>query len=368
VSQQRQIYLIFMDEMLTKFLQFWIFYKKTFLGKFPRNLLTSPGQKNSGFSLLELIVAITISAIVLTSSFSIVISISKQQKQGSIRQDFIVETQFLMERMVNLIRNNTIDYDRYFQEIGPDTTKCSSFSAKQVDDKMLARNNEGNHKKLIYKDIFFWDTTGNGKKDRYLGGLNLDGDRDKCAAAFHGNLDKLYLINSQLNKRYGFRVEGSRLQLSIQLGSDFSGNGKIDNWGPTENFATTGDTKIHWEDAATGSPGKCKLSQKDSTTSEKIVFPITTSKKTCKSVQKWTNISPSGIEIDKLNFFITPDRDPFLAFRDNHDNSKSQSHPLVVVKIKTKLKDWEKYLFNDAPSLNLQTSASSRVFGDVRGS
>jgi prepilin-type N-terminal cleavage/methylation domain-containing protein len=70
--------------------------------------------KSKGYTFIEVIVAVAIFSFVLTITTTIMINFYNAQKKERIRNTLIEETQFLVNRISNLIRNNTIDYSEYY--------------------------------------------------------------------------------------------------------------------------------------------------------------------------------------------------------------------------------------------------------------
>ncbi len=184
--------------------------------------------KKSGVTLLELLIAIGISSIVIVSVLTTVGNIYFSQKKVRFSQNFYTESRILMERISQFARNNTIDYDRYFLEVGPDDTNivspaiavCANFVKEQHKDTSSLVNNADNRAGAGdyiggYPSIFYWDTDadGNGTQDRNLGGMNINGDADPCAQAFSETLGitnnksqaSLYLINGARTLRTAIR-------------------------------------------------------------------------------------------------------------------------------------------------------------------
>ena len=101
-----------------------------------RAITNFPRKIGVGFSLIEALVVTGISTIVMSSVLGVVAHQYQVQKRLALLQDFATESQFLVERITQLVRNNTIDYDRYFVEIGPEnsSTACKEFSQDQTDE------------------------------------------------------------------------------------------------------------------------------------------------------------------------------------------------------------------------------------------
>ncbi len=315
-------------------------------------------SKNSGFTIVELLVAMGISAIVITSAIGTVGQIYFSQKKVLVSQDFYAESRFLMERLVQVARNNTIDYDRYFLEIGPDPAGCSNFEANQLPVETPTNNDQENREELGYATIFYWDTNADGEPDRNLGGVDLDGNIDPCGQAWYEKRKILRLINGSRTLQTAVRKtdlpEGdaneNKIEIERRLGADTDNDGKTDQWSAYTNWDGGNSVcNIYWDEEKTNLIGESRgVSDRDG----------------CMRAHPWTIISPDALIITRLIFEPSPDRDPFLNFR----NDVAQVHPHVFISLQTKLKNPQNFGFEVGrePVLSMQTSASSRVFGDPR--
>jgi len=254
-----------------------------------------------------------------------------------------------MERIVQLVRDNTIDYDWYFSSDGSE----------------------------IYEDVFYKDTNEDGVVDRQLGGIYTDGrksggvfEADPDTEAFDNTIDedsdgtwdglsRLALINADRTLRNivvamgGEEGDGSgRLHSEVQAGVDSNGDKKADKW----------VSDVDWDGADSicrpaASAAGATLLYKDAATAE-----------SCAALKQllhtMTPISPANIYIKSLRFFPSPNRDPFLAFA----VEEAQIHPHVFVTIETTFAKPEDFGFDEEtnPEIAFQTSASSRVFGNTR--
>ena len=332
--------------------------------------------QHAAFSIVELLVAMGIASIVITTAVGTVGQIFLSQKKILLSQDFYSEARFLMERIVQIARNNTIDYDRYFIEIGPSAT-CTDFNEKQIPiDHTNAKLLEGdpnnsleNRTNLGYPNIFYWDTNEDNKPDRQLGGMNLDANADPCTQAFHTNpeaedtINTLYMINSTRTLQTAIKREAtSKIHIQRRLGADTNNDGDIDTWTEFTQWNPGRHTCELFEDAEFNTA----ITDPDDFTT--LTALGINDADACKQAHDWTIISPHAIEIETLTFNPAPDRDPFLNFRVNN----AQVHPHVFIFMKTKLRRDNLHPFTltfdegKEPSLTLQTSASSRVFGDPR--
>ena len=324
--------------------------------------------RSRGMTMVELLVASTISAVVLSGLFAALGTVYFSQKKINATQSFSSESRFLMEQITQIVRNNTIDYDRFFVEVGPDLTDCPRFLLNQIpynlqdgelDPDDLAEpitNNPSNREALGYENIFYWNIA-TGSIDRYR---NLGGKKptegadvsDFCAEAWSGTLTSLFLINKERTERTALRldVNEKRLQKQRLLGVDTTNNGEVDSWG----FAT------EWD----GENTNCKVfTAQDKMTEIGSALGVI-DEKTCMRGHDWTNISPKAIEVVKFEFLPAPSRDPYLNYRID----AAQIQPNVFFRLHTKLRRPSDFgIRSDEPiELIQQTMASSRVFGDPR--
>lgn len=342
-----------------------------------------------GFTLLETLIATGIASIIITSALSVVASIYFSQKKVQFSHDFFAESRFLMERITQMARNNTIDYDRYFVEMGPPASRCESFNSAQVPNNSLVYNNKNNRRDLGYASIFYWDTNADGIQDRNLGGVNLTGASvDECTKSMDDGvfdydgggpgevepIRDLYLINSGKSMRMHIRhLPGPefKVAMSRQLGADTDGDGRADTWGP---FDTNADGDVQASDLDVDirwSGAECQLFVNANADSDYNdtgeVFPVlgnATTESWCDQVHLEETISPVALQVEDLNFNVAPVFDPYLAFR----NDAAQVHPMVFVNLNLSLRNPDRYGFEvgNVPNITFQTAASSRVFGNIR--
>lgn len=320
-----------------------------------------------GITTPEVLVAMVIFTIIMVTAFLVMGNIHIEQKKLEVSQDFYTESRFLMERIVQMGRNNTIDYDRYFKKSGPPLpppgqNSCGNFKSNQVPSPCTTGNNETNRTCLGYSNIFYWDS-GNGKA-RNMGGLTNIGAEDPCTQAWYtssGTVNDLYLINSDRDMQTAIKLDSNnQIVLEQRLGVDTNGDGKVDDdgWTPYSQF----------------SGGNCHLySNAGKTTEITSMIGDTTSEELCNEAHDWIPISQQGIKVTDLFFIPSPNRDPYLAFRiynQNNDPSKSdaQIQPHVLIRFNAELANPAHYGLdpNGSPNITLQTSVSSRVYGDTR--
>lgn len=280
-------------------------------------IIMTTKQKKSGFTLLELLVAMTIFAGIFISVLALVGNLQFTQKKIVVANDFYDESRLMMERVVQLVRNNTIDYDRYYE------MKCRTSGVSGDCNKS-------------YKENFYSEVGG---KDRNLGvGPN----------AFSGAQEKLYLINAERTVRTEIEIDDNGhsgpvdgLRMRTLLGFDTDNDGEVDLW----------------SDSTSWFLGTCSNdSEAGGSRSSNKVF--------CNRAHGWKQISPNQIQITNSSFIIGPTKDPYLAFK--YDDAQIQ--PFVKMAFNITMRDESAYGFDtdEKPEIYLQTSASSRVYGSSR--
>lgn len=336
-------------------------------------------KKTSGYTLIEVIVAVGIFVSMITLTTSITINFYNAQKKERIRNVLIEETQYLANRIANLIRNNTISYDEY-----------SSDNREQG--IVGSRNNitYGNDQ-LSYEDNFYYyPTCEPGEKDGE--DLNLDGvvcdhsdedtfnegyfntnadnDRandDETEAALHqitgatntnGHEQfELYLVDSTGTKRTLLRrmsngvdddndetVDedgetfwetgtdgnidgGERIGiLEITAESDIDGDGILDFESEETNFRGDGNSTIETSD--------------------------------------FIPISPRTIDIVDLRFFIAPLDDPRKAFAETGKDVQIQPHVTILLKTRPG-KRFMRQLPGQPFEISMQTTITSRTLTNI---
>lgn len=346
-----------------------------------RNLL----PKRRGYSLLETLIAIGIASIVMTSALSVVATIHYGQKRLQFTQDFYAEGRYLMERMAQMVRNNTIDYDYFFIEYGPPDSgggSCGSdFDTRQVPGSTTT-NDQTNRAALGYESIFFWDTNGDGSQNRNLGGKMPDGSDDACAIAWDNSdpatgLSNLYLINAGRTIRTSISFVDSDdadsdpddIVVRRQLTTDLDDDGRGDVWGPYDMDGdgvyepADGDVGLAWDATST----RCEILYDADNNGAYEEYPVlgdTANQDFCEQAYDFTSILPPAVMVNNLTFRPAPNQDPFLAFRVD----AAQVHPHVFMYLDIQLDNPSRYGFEvgEEPAISFQTAVGSRVFGNIR--
>ncbi len=340
-------------------------------------------RKTKGYTFIELMVAVSIFSAVLVMVTSITINFNNSQKRERARDMLIQETQFLMQRISESIRENQVDYAEYFSNgegredplvYGDDPKEYEWHfyylpTCEEVTPGNPERHGENISSDGIQCDRYdedgfdegFFDT----RADKYAGaGPPADDEtatallEPEDAAGTNGYMQReLYLISEDgtaktVFKRmsngidddsdgvvdeddYTFWKEGGdgnidggeRLGiLQMVAESDLDGDGELD-FVTTDDFQADGDTDIELED----------------------LIPIT----------------PKTIDIVDLKFYIAPLEDPRKAFSETGVDIQVQPHVTVLLTTRPGV-SWRRTMpGGENVSLSLQTTVSSRVISNV---
>lgn len=356
--------------------------------------------RSRGMTLVELLIASTISAVVLASLFISLGNVYFSQKKINATQSFALESRFFMERVTQLIRNNAIDYDRFFLSVGPDSTLCANFDQNQVPEKFhnkttencacnssVGCNNDYNCRNLIgYENFFYWNIVPvvderTVLRYRNLGGkkpnpdsteLNQEDVEDPCVQAWHEvdppalptppphypyfvDQNKLYLINKERTERIDIMYakimekEQTRGVVAVirELGVDTTKDGIADQWGASSVWDKASKTCTIYSGADAIGPAIGALDEQ-----------------ACSRAYGVSILSPKAMDVVDFEIIPSPTRDPFLSYRID----EAQVQPHVFLRIKTRLLNPEQFGLDPETVIELtqQTTASSRVFGDIR--
>lgn len=359
-------------------------------------------RKNTGgYTFIEVLVAISIFAFVLTITTTITVNFYNAQKKERIRNLVIEETQFLLNRIANLVRDNTIDYAEYFAQSNKGDFDMSN------DDNFLygkfpkeyewhfyyvedcdvgdffsdcTRENPNNFNEG-YFDTFAdnsqGETTGNDDSSKHainkLGAAGITDDHEQL---------ELYLINADGTKKTILR----RLDNKI----DDDGDGDID-----EDTKATPNNQAYWTAGADGNIdggerlGILELEALtdyhdadpliDTGTPESPADPsdgildfegeqdnFQVNEKNYIQLDDFIPISPRSISITDLRFFISPLDDPRKAFSETGADSQIQPHVTIIMTVQPGETLTRQLPGNTAKmAISIQTTITSRTLSNV---
>ncbi len=352
-------------------------------------------SKVKGFSLLEMLVASTMSAIIFGSALSVVSQLYFSQTRVELAQNFYAETRLLQERLSHTIRNSTIDYDRYWSwMVQAEGTSSLLPEEQRLVNDIACTNPDGTGecyacdlgagfqsyknflggKEIVYSDIYYWDKQNaeigaqdvDGVLDMKLGIINTENSlSDDCAHAFMNPLKTLFLISGDRSYRTtvafrscdddycGYESKENVIVLERELGYDLDKDGIVDVWGNR--------TRFHNE--------RCQVDIDSGPVDVwKEVFGDSTNADFCELAHQEKVISPRRLEIKDLSLTVQPEGDPYL----NYEVDEFRRHPFVLWSMDVDFRDYDHYGFKEIEPkrstlhLSFQTSVSTRVYGNIR--
>ena len=307
---------------------------------------------NQGFTIIELLVVITLFTTVMLLTTGIYTRFSTAERKLKIQNELYEETRFVLERIVKEFREGTLDYEEYWNQTNTVLNTCTPFPSR---DEIYGQYGQcyGDYANQFYAiDI----NTGQNPKDA----TNLTEQLSKNAVSITGTLDsdyeqeELYIINNSGNKKTLLRCvdcDGNpnnpgRLQILRLIGFDTGYNdtinaanndGKIDTWLCAKDFT-------------------CNGTLSDGTSSSPIL---------ANNSNGWMNYSPPTIDITNLKFFIAPLEDPHKAYNDNDSSIQMQPHITIVITGQIS-QEKAQGTPGKSPAITLQTTVSGRVFNEVK--
>lgn len=340
--------------------------------------------KVPAFSLLEMLVASTMSAIIFGSALTVVSHLYYSQTRVELAQTFYAEARLLQERLSHTVRNSTIDYDRFWHESynsGDNTTPLAQDLRNgatgtehqcELGDWTNNYRNFNTASQLTYPDIFYWDTQNSlvgggsldGILDARLGKMNTKDNQDEdCKKVLQNTVSTLFLMSGDRTYRTkiafkpcdtplngcGFQEGENLIVLERQLGHDADGDGLIDHWSTQSRFHNGTECQV-FVDAPINDWA--------------VVLGDKSDPDFCDLAHEEVIISPVTLEVQDLSFTVQPEADPYL----NYEEDGFLKHPFVLWSMDIIFRDYEAngYTVERAPRMSFQTSVSTRVYGDTR--
>lgn len=342
-------------------------------------------KKTAGYTFIEILVAIGIFSMLLTMTTVITVNFYNAQKRERIRNATIEETQFLLNRIANLIRDNAIDYSEYYsnnlEETGGGTAYAQDAVPENDDREDIVY---GNEPKEYEHQFFFYPTCdpgekhGDGNCDRddpnafNEGTFSTEADNDigndaPDASALYGLQDssgtaqevsylqrELYLISPSGTTKTVLRRIGNGIDddvdgdtdeddnsfwqttaedggeqlgiLQLDANSDVDSDGELDFLSNADDFQADGDTSPEVED--------------------------------------FIAISPRNIDIVDLKFYISPLDDPRKAFSETGKDNQIQPHVTILLTTRPGVL-LRRQMVGTPFTLSVQTTISQRHLQNV---
>jgi len=308
-------------------------------------------RNRKGFTLAEMLIAFVILALILTYSGTLFVNYYNSLRNLKATNLLYQEGRFLMERIINEVRNNTVDYEEYFDKSSElfgsphsyanDYCKYSSmfFSVGSdglpgtTDDKNIGEKSGIDDTEalddVIQNELYLIDSSGVGRT--FIRKVNKLDDE--------GNMIGRAMMVKLIGKDYG--------QDHIR---DTKDDGEKDSFIDTWICADAFSCECGPEDNPVF-PCESENIEPDGSDIHRI------------SEKSWLPITPSNVDVASLQFFIAPKDDPRKGF--NMD--KIQIHPHITIKLTLKAGKKMAHAFRsrNLPNITLESTVSSRVFNEV---
>lgn len=357
-----------------------------------------------GFTIVEMLIAISLFAIVATISTQLFIDIVNLEKKSSIQNVFYEDARIIMQQISNYIQAGAIDYEEYYNryvvhdnngEAGYFGVNYGVYASRFYDPgKSLVNEPTHNPEDLGVEcsypagadidecDVVFTLATDlNTGQNPFEYAASDEGHANAfcddpliggCDGAEIGRVTELYLIDSTgtektilARKKTGELTNDDWALGMMKLdGIDVDQNGVVDTWKCKEEFSCYGDgsaaealevaTAIGHDYIQTASDVSAYDIRLPQYSDLGQVFDLSSS--------QFVPITPRRSSIKNLNFIIHPVEDPYRAF--SEDNM--QAHPSVTIVMTIGLTEAEAELYpGDFQDVTVQTTVTAGVLGKI---
>lgn len=321
----------------------------------------------SGFTLVELLIATAIFSVFLVSIVTLTINMYRDSKRIELEEQMYQDMRALMRQITMLVEGNAIDYEEYFRVQADDAEFAGHGSNYDYGDyaKQFFDFGSDSAPGILCNSGVAIELDPGCTIDRTTVDLNVGqnpiDDLPENANAFCGvfamcpgvmdslhEQDQLYLINALGTRKTILALEpverdpgtGAVVENALSIlwlnGSDTSGNDITDTWAISDEFnGAIGD----------------------------MVTDLEASKNEASVYNGFIPISPLRTNITSLKFYISPLEDPYKGFAETDISSGTlvQPHITVVMTAEPSVMERLDY-FGLPPTETLQTT----IYSDVR--
>lgn len=275
------------------------------------------------YNMVELIVAMTLFLIVLTSGIMLMDRAGKAGQKVEMKEYLYRETQLFLKRITRTVEESAVDYEEYYSR-NARPTASANFG-----------ENYGE-----YHATFF-------AASGYETGINFDDEANAfCPVAGNPNdptcstdltfhqTDELFLINKEGDHRTYFILNGGAIKMLELDGTDGDQDGIVEAWTCSAAYSCDSDPST----------------------------PITTA--------DFLPITPTAITVDDVQFYVSPLEDPFKAFNETAGAlfDTVQVHPSVTLVLTAHYQPYDAggnpvgVQIGDNPTVTVQASAVTGVY------
>jgi prepilin-type N-terminal cleavage/methylation domain-containing protein len=338
---------------------------------------TQRAQKPRGFTLIELMISITVLGLIMTIASNIYVNFFGSMRNLKAAGTIYNESRFLMERIVKEVRNGTIDYEEFYNQNQRRDLLGDSYD--------LTKNTTYGQDYCKY-NLEFYDEG----EDGQIGTFDDEPKGELAFDALHALdspiQDQLFLINMNGDERtYIKRIEEKdadgrvmgKIGMLKLVGKDFGidhinsldpdldpsttptcnpdpgeNDGRIDTWlcedgfNCDENVVTT---KFCIEDECTFCTG--------------VAGHIVVTDPANPDENSFVDITPASLDIVDLKFIVSPTDDPRKAF----DTDEVQIQPHVTIKIVARANPAiaAQFRSGEVPDIVLESTVSARAMNEI---
>jgi|GEM_PF-1088051 len=319
--------------------------------------MVSKKHRTAGFTLVEMLIAasiFTLAMVVITTAGA---NLYQNHKRQVARDTLYQESRALMDRLVTEVRDNTVDFDEYFNHLATDLGGGGSLG------------DYGDYYRGYLHQFFYVSPPPSGSAPCPELGLN-DPARYAYAAADpcraqqvnEGYFSTRADANNANNDPVISALGGVNLQNELYL---LSGNGQhktiIKRLPEISDIAQIAMLQLDLKDQYLNSSIDSGTLQEGNDGyydcwANGTDFPN----------REFIPISPPTITVTELKFFVSPLDDPHKAF--NESDSNVQAQPSVTIVLTTKVAAAQAKRFHgedNPPELTLETTVSSRIYDNV---
>ncbi len=332
-----------------------------------------------GFTLIEVLIAISLFVMVATIASNILINISNLEKKTNIQNVIYEDIRIAITQLSNFIETGTIDYEEYYSmnviQRDPDEEKYYGlyngiYSSRFYNPGLSSDDNPANlGTECSDNDCNFiiQDTV-----DYPVGQNPYDGSPED-ASAFCDNtiilsscvdlsntVDELYLIDKTGTKKTAIarkKIADGHYSLAVleMEGQDYDQNGIVDLFSCTEDFNCDENLNVlenyPFIEVLGNTYGITLAKQSDLETPLDI------------DTTQFIPISPLRLNITALSFTITPVENPYLAYNELNN----LYHPSVTISITVDLSESEAFKYpGEFDAITFETTISAGVIGEIR--
>lgn len=331
-------------------------------------------KKQAGFTLMEILVAAGIFAMITTIMGTTMINLYQAQRKERITSELYEESRFLMERIVKEARVSTIDYEEYFSKsvFGDHPASTTYGENPRAYEKRFWRVQDlDTPNEVLIKNEGFFNTKANN-----IVGLT-DDDPNENAIDNYSN-QELYLIspdgktktiikriNNGIDDDYDGSIDEDPFGDINDDGDDdddLIADGKIDEDGSEiiaiAKMVASDSNTDGTLDAWTPHPDFVNTSLTSTTCNDEAHYWIDN------ACLEFISITHPLLTIENLTFYVAPLDDPRKAFNEDDEDVQMQPHVTISFQSRTN-RETSNTLINFIPRISLQTTVSPRVYHNV---